>query len=70
MWKMEAFGYFKFLSQNVSGVTETKRGKVRMDNVKAAVLIGVQYDLYRKYLRTCYNKFQLNNSITFQKSFE
>ena len=54
---MAAFGYFKFLSQNVSGGTETKRGKVRMDNVKAAVLTGVQYGLYRKYSRTCHMNF-------------
>jgi hypothetical protein len=55
---MADFGYFKFLSQNVSGETETKRGNVRMDNVKAAVLIGVQYGIYRKYSRTCHTNFK------------
>lgn len=57
MCKTKAFVYFKFLSQYVSGGTETKRGKVRMDNVKAELLIGVQYDMYRKYSRTCHMNF-------------
>ena len=40
---MAAFGYVKFLPQNVSGGTETKCGKVRMENAKPAVLTGVQF---------------------------
>jgi len=54
---MAAFGYFKFLSQNVSGGTETKRGKVRTVSVKEEILTGVQYGMYRKYLRTCHMNF-------------
>lgn len=67
MRKIAVFGYFKFLVQNVSGGTQTKRGKVRMLNVKAAVLIGVRYDMYWKYSKTCHMNF---NETTFKQSFE
>jgi hypothetical protein len=54
---MAAFVYFKFLSQNVSAGTETKRENVRMVSVKAEILTGVQYGMYWKYLRTCHTNF-------------
>ena len=66
MWKIAVFGYFTFLSQNMSGGTQTKRGKVRMVNVKAAVLIGVQYDVYRKYVIL----ISMKQLLTFKQSFE